>query len=91
MGIGKYASLVCNYFNITKIQLKDKSRKYSEARKWLYYICKVNGIGEAKIATYIKRNRSTINKVFSNLNKRVDKHSSYNNIKTKLLSETEIN
>lgn len=84
---GKYAVLICNHFYITKDQLKDKSRKYAEARKWFYYICKINGISENRIARYIKRDRSTINDVFNRINSRVDRFKSLSTVRHKILSE----
>ena len=85
------ATLVCSHFQITKKQLRGRCRKDAEARKWLYYLCKINGIKEKKIAWYVRRDRSTVNDVFSRMNRRVDRFKSLQTIKEKITGETKIN
>jgi chromosomal replication initiation ATPase DnaA len=91
MTIQHISTRICQHFGIEISQLKSKSRLHSDARKWFYYLCKINGLKEPQIAKYIHRDRSTINDVFSRLNKRVDKFKSLQTIKEKLTIETEIN
>lgn len=89
--VEKYASVICNNFNITVEQLRSRDRKLAYARKWLYYICRIKGVREMSIANYIGRDRSTINDVFGRMNRIVDRSESLKIIKNKLLSEAKIN
>ena len=89
--ISKYATVICNHFQINKPALKSKNRKLDEARKWFYYLCRTNGIKEEEIAKYIGRDRTTINIVFSRFNKRVDRFKALKDKKEIILNETKIN
>lgn len=91
MTIPIISTLICNHFNIEKSELRGTSRVFADARKWFYYLCKTNGLKEQRIAGYIRRDRSTINKVFNDLNRRIDKHKNLQTIKEKLTGEKTVN